>query len=54
MPQCNSAAVRSDLEHASESFRLFREQPTPELARDARERVRLAISPRYGPYSRNV
>jgi protein-disulfide isomerase len=45
MPQCNSAAVRSDLEHASESFRLFREQPTPELARDARERVRLAISP---------
>jgi len=38
-------AARSDLEQATESFRLFREQPTPELARDARERVRLAISP---------
>ena len=38
-------AARSDLEQASESFRLFREQPTPELARDARESVRLAISP---------
>ena len=38
-------AARSDLEQASESFRQFREQPVPELARDARERVRLAISP---------
>jgi Na+/H+ antiporter NhaA len=38
-------ATRTDLEQASESFRLFREQPVPELARDARERVRLAISP---------
>jgi len=38
-------AARSDLERASESFRLFREQPTPELARDARESVRSAISP---------
>ncbi len=38
-------AARSDLEQASESFRLFREQPTPELARDARESVRTAISP---------
>jgi Na+/H+ antiporter NhaA len=38
-------AARSDLEQASESFRLFREQPTPELARDAREGVRRAISP---------
>ena len=38
-------AARSDLEQASESFRLFREQPTPGLARDARESVRLAISP---------
>lgn len=38
-------AARSDLEQASESFRLFREQPIPELARDARESVRLAISP---------
>ncbi len=38
-------AARSDLEQASESFRLFREQPTPELARDARDRVRTALSP---------
>ncbi len=38
-------AARSDLERASESFRLFREQPTPELARDARESVRTALSP---------
>ena len=38
-------AARGDLERASESFRLFREQPTPELARDARESVRTAISP---------
>jgi Na+/H+ antiporter NhaA len=38
-------ATRPDLERASESFRLFREQPVPELARDARESVRLAISP---------
>jgi Na+/H+ antiporter NhaA len=38
-------AARSDLERASERFRLFREQPTPELARDARESLRSAISP---------
>jgi Na+/H+ antiporter NhaA len=38
-------AGRIDLEQAWESFRLFREQPTAELARDARESVRLAISP---------
>jgi Na+/H+ antiporter NhaA len=38
-------ASRRDLETASESFRLFREQPTPELARAARESVRLALSP---------
>jgi Na+/H+ antiporter NhaA len=38
-------APRSELEQASESFRLFREQPTPELARDARESVRTALSP---------
>ena len=30
-------AARGDLERAIEAFRLFREQPTPELARDARE-----------------
>ncbi len=38
-------ANRSDLEHASDLFRLFREQPTSELARSAREGVRTAISP---------
>ena len=38
-------AARSDLEQASESFRLFREQPTPELASQARESVRTSISP---------
>jgi Na+/H+ antiporter NhaA len=38
-------ALRSDLEDASESFRLFREQPTPELAQAARESVRVALSP---------
>jgi Na+/H+ antiporter NhaA len=38
-------AARRDLERASEGFRLFREQPTPELARSAREGVRIAISP---------
>jgi Na+/H+ antiporter NhaA len=38
-------AARVDLEQATASFRLFREQPTAELARDARESVRLAISP---------
>jgi Na+/H+ antiporter NhaA len=37
--------TRRDLERAFESFRLFREQPTPELAREARESVRLAMSP---------
>jgi Na+/H+ antiporter NhaA len=38
-------AARSDLEEASERFRLFREQPTPELARSARAGVGYAISP---------
>jgi len=38
-------AARTDLERASELFRLFREQPTPELAADAREGVRTAVSP---------
>jgi len=36
---------RGDLERASEVYRAFREQPTPELARSAREGVRTAISP---------
>jgi Na+/H+ antiporter NhaA len=38
-------AARGDLERATEMFRLFREQPTPELARSARTGVTLAISP---------
>jgi Na+/H+ antiporter NhaA len=38
-------ATRTDLEQASESFRLFREQPTPELASYARESVRATLSP---------
>jgi Na+/H+ antiporter NhaA len=38
-------AARSDLERASERFREFREQPTPELARSAGARLRQAISP---------
>ncbi len=37
--------TRSDLEQASDLFRLFREQPTPELAATAREGVRTALSP---------
>ena len=50
-------AARSDLERASDLFRLFREQPTPELAREARVGVRQAISPNerlqqlYHPWS---
>jgi Na+/H+ antiporter NhaA len=38
-------ASRSDLELASDAFRLFREQPTAELAREARDAARTAISP---------
>ncbi len=38
-------AARPGLEQAFESFRLFREQPTAELARGASESVRTAISP---------
>ena len=38
-------AARGDLERASDLFRLFREQPTPELARSARAGVARAISP---------
>ena len=38
-------ATRSDLERASDVFRSFREQPTPELARSARIAVESAISP---------
>jgi Na+/H+ antiporter NhaA len=39
------SATRSSLEQASEAFRLFREQPTAELAQSARDEVRTAISP---------
>ncbi|NJC73744.1 Na+/H+ antiporter NhaA [Planosporangium thailandense] len=38
-------AARSDLERASDLFRLFREQPTPQLARSARLGLAAAISP---------
>ncbi|HVX22478.1 MAG TPA: Na+/H+ antiporter NhaA [Acidimicrobiales bacterium] len=40
-----SPAVRVDLERATELFRGFREQPTPELARAAGRGVRAAVSP---------
>jgi Na+/H+ antiporter NhaA len=38
-------AARGDLERATDLFRMFREQPTPELARSARIGVASAISP---------
>jgi Na+/H+ antiporter NhaA len=38
-------AQRSDLERASDLFRLFREQPTGDLSRTARSAVRAAVSP---------
>jgi Na+/H+ antiporter NhaA len=38
-------AERGNLERASELFRLFREQPTPELARSARVGLTSALSP---------
>ena len=38
-------ASRTDLEEATDAFRLFREQPTAELAREAQDVVRTAISP---------
>jgi Na+/H+ antiporter NhaA len=38
-------AGRGDLERATDLFRLFREQPTPELARSARVGLESAISP---------
>ena len=38
-------AARSDLERASDLFRLFREQPTPELERSLRLGLATAISP---------
>jgi Na+/H+ antiporter NhaA len=38
-------AARTDLERASNLFRLFREQPTPELAQSARAGLATALSP---------
>jgi Na+/H+ antiporter NhaA len=38
-------AARADLERATDLFRRFREQPTPELERTARVGLRAAISP---------
>jgi Na+/H+ antiporter NhaA len=38
-------ASRDDLERATDLFRLFREQPTPELAQTARRGLESAISP---------
>ena len=38
-------AGRSDLDQAVERFRRFREQPTPELERSARQGLRSAVSP---------
>ena len=52
-----SPAARSELTRAGERFREFREQPTPELERSAREGLRSAISPNerllglYHPWS---
>jgi len=40
-----SPAGREDLERATDRFRDFREQPTPELARSARAGLQRAISP---------
>jgi Na+/H+ antiporter NhaA len=37
--------ARSDLERVGDRFREFREQPTPELERSARDELRSAISP---------
>jgi Na+/H+ antiporter NhaA len=38
-------APRSDVERATDLFRAFREEPTPELERSARFGLRLAVSP---------
>jgi Na+/H+ antiporter NhaA len=38
-------AGRGDLERATDLVRLFREQPTPQLAHSANESVRIALSP---------
>ena len=57
---CAYPATRTDLETATETFRLFREQPTARLAQEAREVVRTSISPNerlqqlYHPWSSYV
>jgi len=40
-----SPAGRGELERATDLFRSFREQPTPELARSARDGLQAAVSP---------
>ncbi len=40
-----SPPARGDLERASDLFRLFREQPTPQLARSAQSGLQSAVSP---------
>jgi Na+/H+ antiporter len=40
-------AARGDLERATDLFRLFREQPTAQLARDAQIGLRAAVSPNF-------
>jgi len=53
-------AAREDLEHATDRFRAFREQPTAELAQVARASVEQALSPnerlqhRFHPWSSYV
>jgi Na+/H+ antiporter NhaA len=53
-------ASRSDLERATDLFRSFREQPTPELAREAQVGLTAAISPNlrlqelYSPWASYV
>jgi Na+/H+ antiporter NhaA len=42
---CAYPATRPDLERATDLFRLFREQPTPELARSASAGLSSALSP---------
>ena len=54
------AAARPDLDRATEGFRQFREQPTAQLARQARAQVEAAISPnerlqqRWAPWTTYV
>jgi Na+/H+ antiporter NhaA len=53
-------AARVDLERASDLFRLFREQPTPELEQSARRGLQSALSPNerlqqlYHPWTSHV